>query len=170
LLWSKSGQTWDRLPTILERGADGSIWGTDGEVFWYKIDPSTGETIWRKTFGSLGSNGARVDDFVLIPGSENIVAVGYPEIQRWEPDPWKPNELYRLEVQQTIAGDVSTRELAQTPSGVAYTFDAFRGHEVYRFSTETLKVTPLKKYPFKIQDMALPPMASCCWLLATIAH
>jgi len=157
LLWSKFGETWDHLPTILERGADGSIWGTDGEVFWYKLDPSTGETIWKKTFDSFGSNSVWVSDFVLIPGSEDIVAVGNPEIQRWEPDPWEPNESYRLVRQQTIAGDVSTWELAQTLSGVAYTFDAFRGHEVYRFSTETLKVTPLKKYPFEIQDMALAP-------------
>ena len=155
LRWSKLPTDTESQPYLLKTAPDGNLTGIKGrslgksQIVKYELE--TGQILWEAVIKEEGGFSPYIRDFQFYPGTENLVAAGYPTIQYWEQTGHPDSPLYNLKYSQDIKPFVSPGRVIEGQGGAYYTFDSYDGRLIY-FNWQNMISGEIADYPFSLYD------------------
>jgi hypothetical protein len=102
VVWTLQSEGWsNRPPEHWHIAPDGNLIGMSFEKVW-KVDIASGAVLWKADL--LQSNTAYISSNVLIPGTENFLALGNPTYQVWQKQAGPAGAAYSLSHSLSLEG------------------------------------------------------------------
>jgi len=124
LRWSKQTTDTEKQPNLLKIAPDGNLVGLFLNQLT-KFSTATGQILWKAGL-NLNNDFPEIYDFQFYPGTENIMAVGYPDLQFWENTGPDEAPVFELSNSKNITPSAYLTKLFDGPGGAYYTFDSGR--------------------------------------------
>lgn len=153
LRWSRHTTDTESQPRLLKRAQDGNLIGLDDYQI-VKYSTATGAVLWRDVLPLADPWDYYISDFTFVSGSDALIVVGSPDLQRWENWGTPDSPDYQLAHSRQISPTAFVSKVLKGPPGYFYTFDASSGR-VFLFDKWWLDYTVLTTIPYWIYDMAV---------------